>query len=333
MLQEKLDAVYCRLLSVSFWLSTACASPASHRMDYSGGKQLSAAGPDKGTETLTVFEEYEGVLFDGTDDQFVVRSEHELHLLQHAITTSRFKMAASTKAVASSSDIADTIKSMKTSGPVSLDLARHMLVAVSGAAHIHSVLLRTDGSMPVVVVKWQYNKKAAHDRSYHAVKVPTQSGTVLFEHYRPRRTSLKDQPDISAPWRQEADFAAGRVLPGGGGGNTTQAPQRHVEQRPSEYNFFEQRPLDTTPPSSHFLQAGLGSGSETPKAAGGPASQAVAQAATQQQGFEPFPAGQSPRLEQRPSDDFHALQQRGRVGSMPPLEEHQQQARSRAMRK
>ena len=290
-----------------------------------GGKQLSSQSVDASSEELSIYEEFNGILFDGTDDHFVVRSEHELHLLQHAITTTRFKMASKVKAVTSTSNVSDPIKSMKTTGPASLDLQRFMLLAVGGAAHIHSVLLRTDGSMPVVIVKWQYNKKATHDRAYHAVKVPLHDGTVLFEHHRPRRTSLKAQPDIAAPWRQEADFAAGRVLPSGASGL---APQPIIEQRPSEYNFFEQRPLDTPP--TMFSTAG-GSGNETPTAASGPASQAVAQAATQRPlmvqrpseyaVMEQRPSEYSFAVEQRPSDDFSALQQRGKVGSMPPLQE------------
>ncbi len=279
-----------------------------------GGKQSSVSSLDASSQELTIFDEYEGILFDGTEDQFVVRSEHELHLLQHAITTTRFKMAANIKAVTSTSEVSDTIKSMKTSGPASLDLSRFMLLAVGGAARIHSVLLRTDGSLPVIVVKWQYNKKAHHDRAYHAVKVPSHDGTVLFEHYRPRRTSLKDQPDIAAPWTHEADFAAGRVTTGGGSGH---APQR-ISQRPSEYNPFEQRAPGSPP---HSLQSIGGSGNETPTAVSGPASQAVAESALQGGRMEQRPSEYSFMVEQRPSDDFSALQQRGRVGSLPAVDE------------
>ena len=303
---------------------------------------MSTSSVDGASEELTVLEEFEGILFDGTDDQFVVRSEHELHLLQHAITTTRFKLASKVKAIASTSDIVDPVKALTVSGPGSLDLGRFMLLAVGGAAHIHSVLVRKDGSMPVVVVKWQYNKKAAHDRAYHAVKVPTHSGTVLFEHYRPRRTSLREQPNIAAPWRQEADFAAGRVLPSSTGA-AGHAPHR-----------IEQRPIDEPP--SMFMMAS-GSGGETPTSSGAPASRSVAQQATGHVHMEQRPLDSMPlymeqrpsnsmpsfmteqrpsnsmpsfMTEQRPSDDFPALQQRGRVASMPPLQEGGQQQRGRS---
>ena len=181
---------------------------------------------------MPVQQEWHGLLFDGTDDDYVVRSEHELHLLQHNITTNRVGLSDTRgMTVNCTYTVTDDLKALPGSGHGAPDWETSMILAVGNGGVITAVqrTWTADSSLPTIVVKWRYSSDHHHDKAYHAVRVPAATGTVLFEFDRPKRGSVKAHPDIEAPWAQ--------------------APaHRPMAQRPVEHPVvpfqLEQRPAD-----------------------------------------------------------------------------------------
>ncbi|CAE7933776.1 unnamed protein product, partial [Symbiodinium sp. KB8] len=173
---------------------------------------------------LPILEEWTGVLFDGTDDEVVVRFD---------LSPTRGKTVQRTR------EVSDALKLLPSAGPGSPDWSKHMILALGCGGHITKVVSRkdADGSLPVVVVKWRYNH-SGHDKAYHAVRVPAAEGTVLFEFSKPKRPSLREQPDIPAPWSAE-----GKSAPESGRPRRADISQRPTHQLPP--GVIMQRPVET----------------------------------------------------------------------------------------